>query len=131
MTTPTKTRRYAWGQFAAGMVLYAVLVAVTSLSVDRFDLSRPYLVILALVPMIPAVWAMLGWLRAVRSFDELQQRIVGEGVYWSLGLTAILTLSYGFLEVYAGFPHISMFFVWPVIITSFGFGYMLAWRRHL
>lgn len=113
------------------MVLYTVLVAATSPTVDRLDLARPYLIVLALVPMIPAVWAMLGWLRAVRSFDELQQRIVGEGVYWSLGFTAVLTFSYGFLEVYVSFPHISMFFVWPVVITSFGFGYRLAWRRHL
>ncbi len=130
MTTPAKTRRYAWGQFAAGMVLYAVLVAVTSLTVDRFDLSRPYLVILALVPMIPAVWAMLGWVRVIRSFDELQRRIVGEGLYWSLGLTAALTFSYGFLEKYADFPPLSMFFVWPTICVTYIFGQALARRRY-
>ena len=126
----SKTRRQGWRQFAVGMVLYAVLVVVTSLTVDRFSLARPYLVVLALAPMIPAVWAMLGWLRAVRSFDELQQRIVGEGVYWSLGLTAALTFSYGFLEAYADFPHLSMFVVWPVICLTYIFGQTLARRRY-
>ena len=76
----SKTERQGWRQFTAGMVLYAVLVTMISLTVDRFSLARPYLIALALAPMIPAVWAMLGWLRAVRTQDELQQRIVGEGV---------------------------------------------------
>ena len=128
--TTTKTRRRGWGQFTAGMVFYAVLVTVTSLTVDRFDLARPYLIVLALAPMIPAVWAMLGWLRAVRSLDELQQRIVGEGVYWSLGLTAALTFSYGFLEAYADFSHLSMFVVWPIICVTYVFGQALARRRY-
>lgn len=130
MTTPAKTRKYAWGQFAAGMVLYAVLVMVTSLTVDRLDLARPYLVVLALAPMIPAVWAMLGWVQAIRTKDELQRRIVGEGLFWSLGLTAALTLSYGFLEAYADFPPVSMFFVWPTICLTYCVGQVLARRRY-
>lgn len=72
---------------------------------------------------------MLGWLRAVRSFDELQ-RIVGEGVYGSLGLTAALTISYGFLEAYADFPHLSVFVVWPTICVTYIFGQVLARRRY-
>ncbi len=130
MTTPAQTRKRAWGQFAAGMVLYTVLVVTTSLTVDRFSLARPYLIVLALAPMIPAVWAMLGWVRVVRSFDELQRRIVGEGLFWSLGLTAALTFSYGFLEAYADFPHVSMFVVWPTICLTYFVGQALARRRY-
>ncbi len=130
MTATAQTRKRAWQQLAAGMVLYAVLVVVTSLTVNRFSLARPHLVALALTPMIPAVWAMLGWVRVVRSFDELQQRVVGEGLFWSLGLTAALTFSYGFLEAYADFPHLSMFVVWPTICLTYSFGQALARRRY-
>ncbi len=72
--------------------------------------------------MIPAVWAMLSWIRAVRGFDELQQHILGEGLYWALGLTAALTFSYGLLESYAELPKVGMLYVWPVICVSFVVG---------
>lgn len=49
----SETKRQGWWQFAAGMVFYAVLVTITSLTVDRFSLARPYFVALALAPMIP------------------------------------------------------------------------------
>ena len=130
METHSKTRRRGWQQFTVGMVLYALVVIATSVASNRLELSQTPKVVLALLPMIPAVWAMLGWIRAVRTFDELQQRILGEGLYWSLGLTALLTFSYGFLESYAGFPRVSMFFVWPVICVSFIFGQALARRRY-
>ena len=128
--TSAKPQTRGWQQFTVGMVLYALIVMAISLLVDRLTLPQILKIVLALVPMIPAVWAMLGWIRVVRSFDELQQRILGEGLYWSLGLTAALTFSYGFLESYADFPQVSMFFVWPVICLSFIFGQALARRRY-
>ena len=130
MKTNRKTQKSGWQQFTVGMFLYVGVVVATSFVSDLAGLSQPFKVVLALLPMIPAVWAMLGWIRAVRGFDELQQRILGEGLYWALGLTAALTFSYGFLESYADFPKLSMFFVWPVICVSFIFGQTLARRRY-
>ncbi|TBU72195.1 hypothetical protein DNK10_21850 [Pseudomonas daroniae] len=43
--------------------------------------------------------------------------------------TALLTFSYGFLEV-AGFPRLSMFFVWPVLASLWALGTFAAWRRY-
>ncbi len=60
---------------------------------------------LALLPMIPAVWGMFGWIKAIRKMDELQRRIQIEGLLLSLGMTALITFSYGFLETYAGFSN--------------------------
>ena len=130
METHNKTQKRGWWQFTVGMVFYVLVVTATSLMVGRLELPQILKVVLALLPMIPAIWAMFGWIRAVRGFDELQQRILGEGLYWSLGLTALLTFSYGFLEAYANFPHVSMFLVWPVICLSFVFGQTLARRRY-
>ena len=130
MKTNRKAQKSGWQQFTVGMFLYVGVVVATSFVSNLAGLSQPFKVVLALLPMIPAVWAMLGWIRAVRGFDELQQRILGEGLYWALGLTAALTFSYGFLESYADFPKLSMFFVWPVICVSFIFGQTLARRRY-
>ena len=130
MEIDKRTQKRGWQQFTVGMFLYVGVVVATSLVSNRSGLSQIFKIVLALLPMIPAVWAMLGWIRAVRSFDELRQRILGEGLYWALGLTAALTFSYGFLESYADFPRVSMFFVWPVICISFIFGQTLARRRY-
>lgn len=129
MKVREKAQKRGWWQFAVGMTLYVVVVITTSFVSNRPGLPQAFKIVLALCPMIPAVWAMLGFIRVVKSLDELQQRTLGEGLYWSLELIAILTLSYGFLEVYADFPRISMAFVWSVIGVSFAFGYILAWRR--
>lgn len=130
MATYNKTQKRGWRQFASGMVLYAVVITATSLTSNRLELPPVLNVVLALLPMIPAVWAMLGWIRAVRGFDELQQRILGEGLYWALGLTSALTFSYGLLEAYAELPKLSMLYVWPVINVSFVVGQALARRRY-
>ena len=122
-----KAQQRGWWQFAVGMTLYVIVVVTTGFVSGRPGLPQVFKIVLAHCPMIPAVWAMLGWIRAVRGFDEL---ILGEGLYWALGLTALLTFSYGFLEAYAEFPRLSMFVVWPLICVSFIFGQTLARRRY-
>ena len=125
-----ESQKRGWRQFALGMVLYAVVITATSLFSNRLELPQVLNVVLALLPMILAVWAMLGWIRAVRSFGELQQRILGEGLYWALGLTSALTFSYGLLEAYAELPKVSMLYVWPLINVTFIVGQALARRRY-
>lgn len=125
-----QTRKRAWRQFWVGMALYGVLIFATSFTANRLDFARGYLIVLALLPMVPAVWAMLGWIRAIRTHDELQQRIVSEGLHWALGLTSLVSVSYGLLEAYADFPQVSMFVVWPTINVTFIFGQALARRRY-
>jgi hypothetical protein len=87
-------------------------------------------ILFALLPMIPALWAMFGWLEAVRTYAELQQKILSEAGLLALGVTAAATFSYGFLELYAGVPRLSMFVVWPLIGVSFLLGQWLLRRRY-
>lgn len=117
-----RQRNQGWRRFTAGMLLYAVIVMSQGLLLDTESMSGPLAVLLALLPVAAALWAMTGWLSAVRTFDEMQRSIISEAGLLSLGATAVLTFTYGFLESLAGAPKLSMFFVVPVIAL----GYVLA-----
>ena len=129
MRDATRTRS-GWTTFAIGMSLYAGIVLLQGFLLEPGALPLAVMAPLALLPMVPAVWAMSGWLDAVRSMDELQRRIHSEAGLFSLGLTAVLTFSYGFLEIYLGLPRLSMFVVWLIIAPAFGLGNFLVRRRY-
>lgn len=126
----SKSKRQGWRQFAAGMVLYAVLIVGLDVLAGPLALSHPLVIVLTFAPVLAALWAMLGWIRVVRAYDELQQKIISEGLHWSLGLTGLLTFSYGLLEDNANLPKLSMLWVWPLICVTFALSYQVIarWR---
>ncbi len=117
-------------QLIIGLIVYALAVIIQVFLYKTLELPRLAKIIFAIVPMVPAVWGMMGPLKAVRELDELQQKIAIEAIGFSWGLTAIITFSYGFLETYADFPQISMFWVWPLTAASFMLGQYWANRRY-
>lgn len=127
---PASPGRRGWRRFWIGMTLYVALVLLQGFLLEPAALPLVLVVPLALLPMVPAVWGMSGWLLAVRSMDELNRRIAGEAGLIALGVTAIATFSYGFLETYTPLPPVSMFFVWPVIAASYGLAMPLVRRRY-
>jgi hypothetical protein len=84
----------------------------------------------ALLPMVPLIVVALGVMTAIRSSDEMQARIQYEALAFSFAFTAFATFSYGFLEIYAGFPHLNMFAVWPVMAAFWIIGRLVAQRRY-
>ena len=69
----------------------------------------------ALFPMLPGVFLVLGMIRAIRKLDELARKILLEGMAVSFLFTLVLTLSLGLLGM-ADFPqpntaYISLFMV--------------------
>ena len=61
--------------------------------------------------------------------DELQRRIQFEAIAFAFAGTALLTFSYGFVEN-VGFPHLSWFFVWPIMAILWIIGLGIATRRY-
>lgn len=112
--SPSRTiRRRGMRQFATGMALYAVVIVLTVVFAEPRGVDLWLGVILAIVPVACAVWGMAGWLRAVRTFDELKQKMFSEAGLVSFGITAVVTFTYGLLEDLAGLPKLSMLFVFP------------------
>jgi hypothetical protein len=130
-----KPSRKYFLQFVGAMIAYivlmpAILVAYAYLSDYRgsiVDTNWRYLVIL--IPVIPIVYGITAFVRAVGELDELQRRIQLEAFAFSLGSTAVLTFGYGFLEL-AGLPRVSWLLVLPLMAFLWGVGLVIATRRY-
>jgi|SRR5215831_14288983 len=77
---------------------------------------RTAVVLLPMIPIMLAVWAIA---RHFRRMDEYVRLASLEAIAIAAGVTAGWTLTYGFLEG-AGFPRLSMFWVWPVMGAVWG-----------
>ena len=69
---------------------------------------------LLLTPMIPIGFAIWAIARQFRRMDEFVRLRTLESLAIAAAVTVGLSLTYGFLEG-AGFPRLSMFWVWPVM----------------
>lgn len=125
-------RRYLI-EFLSCLAAYAVLLVLTILLLGPNPAtggpaSLPASLIV-LLPMIPATVMCWVVLRHLRRVDELQRRVQLEALGLAFAGTALITFSYGFLEL-IGFPKLSMFAVWPIMAMLWIIGGLLAGRRY-
>jgi hypothetical protein len=111
------------------MGAYMVVLIASETLINISPSSAWWRIPLALTPVIPIVFAMIAYMRFMSRMDELQRRIQFEALAFSFGSSALLTFSYGFLEN-VGFPHISLTFVFPLMIALWGIGGAIASRRY-
>jgi hypothetical protein len=78
---------------------------------------------------VPVGFALLAFIRALGRMDELQRRIQLDAVGFGFGATAIITFTYGLLEL-VGFPPISFIWVLPLMAALWGVGAVFAARRY-
>ncbi|HEY8597461.1 MAG TPA: hypothetical protein VIL85_03460 [Thermomicrobiales bacterium] len=123
----TAARSYAKELIAAFVAYGIVLIASTWIINARPD--APWRFAVALLPMIPAIGVLVAILRQMGRLDELQRRIQFEAIAFAFAGTALLTFSYGFVEN-VGFPHLSWFFIWPIMATLWIIGLGIATRRY-
>ena len=115
-------------EFGGAMLAYAIVVVISE-AILRANPHAGWRALVAITPMIPAVFALLAFVRFLGRMDELQQRIQLTALGIGFGGTAILTFAYGFLEQ-AGFPVRSMFWVLPVMLFLWGIGGGVATLRY-
>ena len=110
-------RRYLT-EMAIVMVLYAATLAVAirfGRSMDE-GLAKTLLTVLPAIPVFLTVWVIA---RQFRRADEFVRLRSLESIAIAAGVTAGLTFTYGFLEN-AGYPRLSMFWVWGVMGFTWG-----------
>jgi hypothetical protein len=83
----------------------------------------------AVLPMIPTVLALLALIRFLGRMDELQRRIHFDAIAFAAGGAAILTFTWGLLEN-AGFPHLSLIWVLPLMAALWGIGAGVSAARY-
>jgi hypothetical protein len=114
-------------EFIPAMLAYAVMVII-SVWLLKHQIYPQMRILIALLPMVPALLAMWAAIRYVRGLDELQRRIQFEGLAFSFLATCLLALTWGFLQN-AGLPQADIIWVAPVLIFLWGVGACVAkWR---
>ena len=115
-------------QFAVAMTAYVIAVIVSSVLLASLT-EGPVRTLCALIPIAPMIAVAITVIRQVRQLDELARAIHLEALAIAFVGTALVTFSYGFLET-AGFPRLSMFFVWPLLASLWALGSWFGWRRY-
>lgn len=100
-------------ELSAAMVVYAA-VLFGSIAIGRpmeAGVARTLLLLSPAIPLLFAIWAIV---RQFGRMDEFVRLRSLENFAVAAAVTAGLTFTYGFLET-AGFPKLSMFWVWSVM----------------
>jgi hypothetical protein len=120
-----KLKMLAW------VAVYALLV-LGSVAVLHFT-SVPGVtlrVLIALLPVIPLFALLSLGMQSYRKRDELQKKIISEGIMFGFGAAAIVTLSYGFLQMNDLAPDVQFVWVWPILGSGWIGGLILARQRY-
>lgn len=115
-------------EFGIAMLAY-VVVLLGSVWLLNMNPQSPWRFAIALTPVVPAVFALVAFVRFLGRMDELQRRIQFDAIALSFGATAILTFAYGFLEG-VGFPRLSWIWILPLMVMLWGLGAALASMRY-
>lgn len=127
-TNDPAARRYHLGILTAS-ALYAVALVISVYLLKHYNPAAPQKYLVAILPVLPALWIPAVVLRLFRELDELQRRIQLEGLAFGFTATAVLTLSYGFLQN-AGLPQVNWVWVWPVMGVCWSLGLAISRRRY-
>jgi hypothetical protein len=100
------------------LVLYIGALAISVTWLDTITSGWKYVV--ALLPVFPAIFITTGVINAINQLDELEQKIMLEGAAFSLLITTLGLMVFGFLKQVGveqpSFPYIIIFmmFMWLV-----------------
>jgi hypothetical protein len=122
-------RKYATG-IAVYMAIYAALVFGAALIIRNFDAAQWLRVILALLPIAPALLMLRSYLTYLNAMDEFQRRLQTDALLMAAGITVFGTFAYGFLEEFADLPHVSLLWVFPIFSFVFGAAHGFIRRRY-
>ncbi len=89
----------------------------------------PWRFIVALLPMVPGVFIALGVVRAIMQLDELERKILLEGMAVSFACTLILVLSMGLLGQ-AGIPQLNGIYIGAVMALLWLVGKLWMTRKY-
>ena len=115
-------------QFLSAMAAYVVLLFV-SIALLENNPTAPWRGLVAALPAIPTILGLLAFIRFLGRMDKLQRRIHFDAIAFAAGATAILTFTWGLLEN-AGFPHLSLIWVLPLMAVLWGIGGGISAARY-
>ncbi|MBN8608118.1 MAG: hypothetical protein J0L81_14465 [Caulobacterales bacterium] len=122
-------RRYTRGMaVAAALYVGAVFGAVSA--IRYLDPPQWALVVLALLPLAPALLMLRAYMTFHAALDEFQRRMQTEALIIATAFTVFGSFAYGFLEEWANFPHLPLIWVFPVFSFTFGVAHVFVRMRY-
>jgi protein-S-isoprenylcysteine O-methyltransferase Ste14 len=112
------TRRYMRDMAVAG-ALYVGFVFTAAFVVRNLDPPQWANIVLALVPLAPALLMLRAYLVHLNSMDEFQRRMQTDALLVSTGIFVFGSFAYGFLEEWAGLPHLGTLWIFPIFTLVF------------
>lgn len=116
-TNPTAlaNRRYVL-QLVVCMLAY-VAVLVPAMWLLNHGIEGGLKVAVAIAPAVPVAFVFLAVLRYFAATDEFQRRLMVESLAIAGGITALLAVTYGFLEN-AGLPYLSAWWTYTTFMAA-------------
>src|SRR6185437_6274152 len=112
------------------LFLLYIIFCVTSIRwLEHANSCDPWKYVMAIIPVLPALFIPVLVGKSIREMDELQRKIQFEALAFGFSATAVLSLGYGFLGN-AGIPQLNWVWVWPLMGICWGGGLLLARRRY-
>lgn len=121
--------RYLRDTFFAAM-LYVGVVFIAALISRNLHPPQWALIVLALVTMAPVLLMLRIYVVYLATMDEFQRRLQTNALIFASGVTVFGSFTYGFLEDFAGLPHVSMLYVFPAYCMAFAISHtIIQWRN--
>jgi hypothetical protein len=122
-------RRYRRDVAISGTI-YVALVFGGALAISNLDPPHWAVIVLALLPVAPALTMLRAYLAFTRSMDEFQRRLQSEALLIASAVVVFGSFAYGFLEEWADFPHLPMIWVFPAFCGVWGIAHLIISRRY-
>ena len=113
-------------------IVWGVTYVAARLALE-LSLSPRLRLLIALAPIVPFVFALVGVVRGIRSMDELHRRVHLEALALAFPLTLLLIMTLGLLELAIGLSPDDWSYrhILPFLIVFYAFGLWRAWKRYL
>jgi len=120
------------GVFIWGVTWFVSYVGVRAIVERPGTLPTPALVVIVLVPVIPAALFLFYFITCMREMDELERRIQLEALAFAYPLALLLLITLGLLEfvVKLNPDDWSYRHIWHFLVLFYLFGIVMAKRRY-
>ena len=123
--TSKASRRYYW-QFGLSMFAYVIVILFSRWLWP--SVNGPWQIVVAVLPVIPAIFIFASIVRYLLATDELLRRIAVDSMALAGGATALIAVTYGLLEG-ERLPRPSAWWTYAVFMVSWLVAGVVVRRR--
>ena len=124
--TTQAVRRY-FLEFGLSMTAYAVALCASIFLFSR--VNGVWRIVVVLLPIIPVGLVFAAGVRFLLRTDELERQIIIISLAMAGGVTALLSVTYGFLEAFRFLPRPSAWLTWATFMLSWAIASTFVRRR--